>query len=81
MQQISYDSGILAYFHGANSFSGEAKVFGSIINKLVAEGRHVGKRSLILKLIEKLEVTSDVVGPDLCRQILDVIVSNTPSYA
>ncbi|AXU97856.1 MAG TPA: transcriptional regulator [Erwinia persicina] len=82
MQQMSSESEILSYFQGGGEkFSQEAQVLGAVIKELATGGRHVNNKAIILKLIEKLETTSDVIQLDVYRQVLEVVVGMTPDDA
>ncbi|MCQ4104109.1 biofilm development regulator YmgB/AriR family protein [Erwinia persicina] len=82
MQQMSSESEILSYFQGGGEkFSQEAQALGAVIKELAAGGRHVNNKAIILKLIEKLETTSDVIQLDVYRQVLEVVVGMTPDDA
>jgi len=56
-------------------------VLGAVIKELSAEGTHVSNKAMILKLIEKLETTTDVIQLDVYRQVLEVVVGMTPDDA
>ena len=57
------------------------QVLGAVIKELSAEGTHVSNKAMILKLIEKLETTTDVIQLDVYRQVLEVVVGMTPDDA
>ena len=82
MQQISPESEILSYFQGGGEkYSHEVQVLGAVIKELSAEGIHVSNKAMILKLIEKLEPTTDVIQLEVYRQVLEVVVGMTPDDA
>lgn len=82
MLQMSSETEILNYFQGGGEkFSQETQVLGAVIKELASGGRHVNNKAIILKLIEKLETTSDVVLLDVYRQVLEVVVGMTPDDA
>lgn len=82
MQQMSPESEILSYFQGGGEkYSQEVQVLGAVIKELAAEGTHVSNKAMILKLIEKLETTTDVIQLDVYRQVLEVVVGMTPDDA
>ncbi|MBV4366016.1 biofilm/acid-resistance regulator YmgB/AriR [Erwinia sp. BNK-24-b] len=82
MQQQSSESGILEHFQKEGELlAQETKVIGAVIREIVAAGGYVTNKSIILKLIEKLENTSDVVQLDIYRQALEVVVARTPDDA
>lgn len=82
MQQMSSESRVFAYLPaGAEKSSLEFQSLGSVIGELNAEGRHITNKALILKLIEKLEMTTDVIMLDVYRHLLEVIIGNTPDDA
>ncbi|WP_380184722.1 biofilm/acid-resistance regulator YmgB/AriR [Kalamiella sp. sgz302252] len=82
MQQHSSESAILEHFQGEGDLlAQETKVIGAVIREIVAAGGYVTNKAIILKLIEKLENTSDVVQLDIFRQALEVVVARTPDDA
>ncbi|MEI2266534.1 biofilm/acid-resistance regulator YmgB/AriR [Erwinia sp. CGal63] len=82
MQQHSSESAILEHFQGEGDLlAQETKVIGAVIREIVAGGGYVTNKAIILKLIEKLENTSDVVQLDVYRQALEVVVARTPDDA
>ncbi|WP_042959323.1 biofilm development regulator YmgB/AriR family protein [Erwinia tasmaniensis] len=82
MQQMSQESSVFALLpSGIETSSQEAQALGNIIGELNAEGRYITNKALILKLIEKLEMTSDVIELDVYRHVLEVIIGNTPDDA
>lgn len=82
MQQHSSESAILEHFQSEGDLlTQETKVIGAVIREIVAGGGYVTNKAIILKLIEKLENTSDVVQLDIYRQALEVVVARTPDDA
>ncbi|CCG87053.1 biofilm development regulator YmgB/AriR family protein [Erwinia piriflorinigrans] len=82
MQQISLQSKVFAYFPpGVEKSSLKFQSLGCVISELNAEGRHITNKALILKLIEKLEMTTDVIMLDVYRHLLEVIIGSTPDDA
>ncbi|MCP1437913.1 hypothetical protein J3D56_001349 [Erwinia persicina] len=82
MQQHSSEPGILEHFQGEGDLlAQETKVIGAVIREIAAAGGYVTNKAIILKLIEKLENTSDVVQLDIFRQALEVVVARTPDDA
>ncbi|WP_336803652.1 biofilm/acid-resistance regulator YmgB/AriR [Erwinia aphidicola] len=82
MQQQSTESEIVAWFQGGEEkYAQESQALGGVIRDLIATGQLVNNKAIILKLIEKLETTSDVVELDVYRQVLEVVVGLTPDDA
>jgi len=82
MQQQSTESEIIAWFQGGGEkFAQESQALGAVIRDLIASGQLVNNKAIILKLIEKMETTSDVVALDVYRQVLEVVVGLTPDDA
>ncbi|MBP2170843.1 hypothetical protein J2125_004035 [Erwinia toletana] len=79
MQELSTESQLSQYLNEAGEiYASEAEVIGAVIKEIVASGNHVTHKGIILKLIEKLETTADVVTQDIYRLALELIVSRTP---
>ncbi|MBN1086167.1 transcriptional regulator [Erwinia aphidicola] len=82
MQQQSTESEIVAWFQGGGEkYAQESQALGVVIRDLIATGQLVNNKAIILKLIEKLETTSDVVELDVYRQVLEEVVGLTPDDA
>ncbi|MBN7120572.1 MULTISPECIES: biofilm/acid-resistance regulator YmgB/AriR [Erwinia] len=82
MQQQSTESEILSFFQAEGDvLAQETAVIGMVIREIATKGQHVNNKAIILKLIEKLETTSDVVQLDIYRQALEVVVGRTPDDA
>lgn len=82
MQQQSTESEILSFFQAEGDvLAQETAVIGMVIREIATKGQHVSNKAIILKLIEKLETTSDVVQLDIYRQALEVVVGRTPDDA
>lgn len=82
MQQQSTESEIVAWFQGGGEkYAQESQALGGVIRDLIATGQLVNNKAIILKLIEKLETTPDVVELDVYRQVLEVVVGLTPDDA
>lgn len=82
MQQLTSESEIVAWFQGAGEkFTQESLALGGVIRELIAAGQLVNNKAIILKLIEKMETTSDVVQLDVYRQVLEIVVGMTPDDA
>ncbi|WNN46146.1 MULTISPECIES: biofilm/acid-resistance regulator YmgB/AriR [Winslowiella] len=79
MQQSSTESQLSDYIDNVGGeHSAEAEFIGAAIKEIVASGNHVTNKAVILKLIEKLETTSDPVTQDIYREALELVVSRTP---
>lgn len=82
MQQQSTESEILSFFQAEGDvLTQETAVIGMVIREIATKVQHVNNKAIILKLIEKLETTSDVVQLDIYRQALEVVVGRTPDDA
>lgn len=82
MQQQTTESEILKFFQSEGDvLAQETAVIGMVIREIAAGGQQVNNKAIILKLIEKLETTSDVVQLDIYRQALEVVVGRTPDDA
>ncbi|KOC91925.1 biofilm/acid-resistance regulator YmgB/AriR [Winslowiella iniecta] len=79
MQQSSTESQLSDYIeNGGEGHSAEAEFIGAVIKEIVASGKHVTNKAVILKLIEKLETTTDAVTQDIYRDALELVVGRTP---
>lgn len=82
MQQQTTESEILSFFQTEGDvLAQETAVIGMVIREIATTGQNVNNKAIILKLIEKLETTSDVVQLDIYRQALEVVVGRTPDDA
>ncbi|MGK3141666.1 biofilm/acid-resistance regulator YmgB/AriR [Pantoea sp. C2G6] len=79
MQQTATETDVLSFLHSAgDQLAPEAEVLGTIIQSIVASGRRVTNKAIILYLIGELEGTTDIVRMDVLRSCLEIVVGRTP---
>lgn len=73
------DKEIADYFNvAANKAASEMEMLGLIIAEILQAGMPVTNKAIISKLINRLELESDVVTLDIYRQLLELVVHKTP---
>lgn len=78
-QHDSIESQINTYFQNSGELSsGESDVLMKITAELMAAQGFVTNKALILKLLNKMEMETDVVKLDIYRSVLEEIVHRTP---
>lgn len=66
------------YFrHAGDVLAEEAAVLGSAIRHILMNGEHINNKNIILSLVQRLEVTADVVQADVIRKTLEIVVGHT----
>lgn len=72
------DTTLSAYFRNAGDMlADESALLGEVIRNIVATDGHLTHKAIILRLIEALESTDDVVTSDIIRKTLEVVVDHT----
>ncbi|WP_312241731.1 biofilm/acid-resistance regulator YmgB/AriR [Pantoea sp.] len=73
------DKEITEYFNvAANKVGSDMEVLGLVVAEILQSGTPVSNKAIILKLINRLELESDVVSLDVYRQLLELVVHRTP---
>ncbi|MEZ3498170.1 biofilm/acid-resistance regulator YmgB/AriR [Pantoea sp. KPR_PJ] len=73
------DKEIADYFNvAANKAASEMEMLGLIVAEILQAGMPVTNKAIIAKLINRLELESDVVTLDIYRQLLELVVHKTP---
>ncbi|HED1421898.1 TPA: two-component-system connector protein AriR [Kluyvera georgiana] len=63
--------------HSGEVLSEEAIVLGSAIRHILMRGESINNKNIILFLVQRLEVTEDVVLADVIRNTLEIVVGYT----
>lgn len=72
------DHSLSDYFrHAGDVLAEEAAVLGSAIRHILMNGEHINNKNIILSLVQRLEVTTDVVQADVIRKTLEIVVGHT----
>ncbi|ROP61793.1 biofilm development protein YmgB/AriR [Enterobacter sp. BIGb0383] len=72
------DSALTDYFRSAGDLlTEEQAILGAAIRKLMASGRPLTNKEIILRLIDEIEITDDVVRIDIIRKTLEIVVDHT----
>lgn len=78
-KQISAGMELQEHMNAAGELkSAETRIIGEMIRSLTAQNGFVSNKSIILKLLERLETEQDVVMQDVYRNALELIVQHTP---
>lgn len=72
------DHSLSDYFrHAGDVLAEEAIVLGAAIRHILIKGEHINNKNIILSLVQRLEVTDDVVHADVIRKTLEIVVGHT----
>ena len=63
--------------HSGEVLAEEAVVLGSIIRHILMRGECINNKNIILSLVQRLEVTEDIVQADVIRNTLEIVVGHT----
>lgn len=63
--------------HAGEVLAEEAIVLGSAIRHILVRGESINNKNIILALVQRLEVTTDVVHADVIRNTLEIVVGHT----
>lgn len=66
------------YFRSAGDLLAEEHaILGATIRAILASGRPLTHKEIILRLIDEIEATADVVRSDIIRKTLEIVVDHT----
>lgn len=72
------DTSLADYFrNGGETLSEESAILGIAIRRIVAAGKRITHKALILELIEMIETSDDAQGNDIIRNTLEIVVHHT----
>jgi hypothetical protein len=72
------DATLSAYFRSAGDMlSDESALLGAVIRNIIATDGNLTNKAIILRLINALESTDDVVTSDIIRKTLEIVVNHT----
>jgi hypothetical protein len=72
------DSALTDYFKNAGDLlAEEATILGGVIRSILAYEEPITNKAIILRLINLLENTEDVVTGDVIRKTLEIVVDHT----
>lgn len=72
------DSALTDYFKNAGDLlAEEAAILGGVIRSILAYEEPITNKAIILRLINLLENTEDVVTGDIIRKTLEIVVDHT----
>lgn len=72
------DTVLSEYFRNAGDMlADESAMLGAVIRSILANGETLSNKTIILRLMELLESTNDVVEGDIIRKTLEIIVDHT----
>ncbi|MGY6027387.1 Two-component-system connector protein AriR [Phytobacter sp. AG2a] len=72
------DSALTDYFKNAGEMlAEEAAILGGVIRSILAYEGQITNKAIILRLINLLENTEDVVTGDVVRKTLEIVVDHT----
>ncbi|KHT11279.1 two-component-system connector protein AriR [Pectobacterium brasiliense] len=72
------DTILSEYFRNAGDMlADESAMLGAVIRSMLADGEPLTNKTIILRLMELLESTDDVVKGDVIRKTLEIIVDHT----
>lgn len=75
---VPADKALTDYFTAAGDrLEEEAQVFGSTVQRIMADGQHINNKNIISSLIKTLETTDDVIQADVLRNTLEIVVNHT----
>ncbi|AUX93035.1 biofilm/acid-resistance regulator YmgB/AriR [Mixta gaviniae] len=72
------DKEIAEYFNKQESAAiNEMEILGTVVAEILQAGQPINNKAIITKLIQRLELESDVVTLDIYRHVLELVVHKT----
>ena len=72
------DTALADYFISAGDLLAEEHaILGAAIRTIIASGRPLTHKAIILQLIDEIETTKNVVSSDVIRKTLEIVVDHT----
>lgn len=72
------DTALSDYFRSAGDLlTEEQAILGAAIRNIMASGSPLTNKEIILRLIDEIETTNDVVKIDIIRKTLEIVVDHT----
>lgn len=72
------DTALADYFVSAGDLLAEEHaILGAAIRTIIASGRPLTHKEIILQLIDEIEATKNVVKSDIIRKTLEIVVDHT----
>lgn len=79
MTRATPEAEIISYFRrNENGFEEESAALDAAIRNIVISGNRITTKAIILQIIGEIESTSDVIRLDVLRNVLEIVVGQTP---